>query len=114
LEFRRVLFRSRKVTTFIKSVSCSPFLFLNVLFTATVKFATATWFSIKFGSLVNLPTKVTLFIIIHHPYLIVLVLHLVLHVLVLFLFAILYSCPICLTIALFCLMLRHGLFLERY
>src|SRR5699024_6430338 len=91
--------------------------FLNGLSTAREKFKTFVPLltSLTSKSLVMRPVNTNTFvIIIHHPYLIVLILHLVLHALVLFLFAILCSCPICLTIALFCLMLRHGLFLARY
>src|SRR5699024_4139627 len=102
--------------TFIKSASRSPCELVKVLLTANVKFATFTPLGVVLnsGSLVKRPTKIVLFIIIHHPYLIVLILHLVSRVLVLFLFAILCSCPICLTIALSYLMLRHCLFLARY
>src|SRR5699024_9773332 len=97
-----------------KSVSYSPVcLFLNARCIATLKLTTLLFCPFNSGSATKFPTPLNWFII-HHPYLIVLILHLVSRVLVLFLFVILYSCPIYLTIALFCLMLRHGLFLARY
>src|SRR5699024_5985569 len=97
-----------------KSVSYSPVcLFLNARCIATLKLTTLLFCPFNSGSATKFPTPLNWFII-HHPYLIVLVLHLILRVRLQFLFAILYLSWKYLTNALFYLVLRRGLFLARY